>query len=131
MVSAQFARFLVTGGIAAGVNVGSRYLLNFAMPFEYAVAVAYLCGMTTAYVLARLYVFEATGRSVGSEFYRFAIVNVFALVLVWMISVGLARVVFPAIGFTWFADDIAHIIGVLAPAVMSFVGHRYYSFRKA
>ena len=130
MVSSQFLRFLLTGGFAAAVNIGSRYLFNFVMPFEYAVLVAYLCGMATAFVLARLFVFEASGRSLGSDFYRFAIVNVFALALTWLISVGLVRYVFPAIGFTWYANDVAHIIGVLAPAVTSFVGHRFYTFRK-
>lgn len=130
MLSNQFFRFLLTGGLAAAVNIGSRYLFNFVMPFEYAVIVAYLCGMATAFILARLFVFEASGRSMRSEFYRFALVNVFALGLTWVISVGLARLFFPAIGFTWYANDIAHIIGVLAPAVTSFLGHRYYSFRR-
>jgi len=53
-----------------------------------------------------------------------------ALGFVWVISVGLARVVFPAIGMTWHADDIAHLIGVLAPAVTSYVGHRFYTFAR-
>lgn len=127
-MSARFLKFLATGGIAALVNLASRYALNLVMPFEIAVAVAYLIGMTTAYVLARLFVFEASGRSVASEFYRFAIVNLFALGVVWIVSVGLARVVFPAVGLTWHADDIAHLIGVLAPAVTSYLGHRNYTF---
>ena len=130
MVSSQFFRFLVTGGIAAAANIGSRFVFNLFMNFELAVVFAYLVGMVIAYVLARLFVFEASGRGVSSEFGRFAIVNLFALAFVWMISVGLAFVVFPAIHFTWHAEDVAHIIGVLAPAVTSFLGHRSYSFRQ-
>ena len=129
-MSAQFLRFLLTGGIAAAANVGSRYLLNRIMPFEIAVAIAYLIGMLIAYTLARRFVFEPSGRGAASELRRFAIVNLFALASVWGISVGLARLVFPAIQLTWHADDIAHLIGVLAPAATSFVGHRYYSFRQ-
>ena len=125
----QFLRFLVTGGIAAVVNLGSRYLLNMVMSFEASVVLAYLLGMTTAYVLARLFVFTGGTRSVGAEFSRFAVVNAFALVIVWIVSVGLARVVFPAIGFTWHADDIAHAIGVVIPAITSFVGHKHFTFR--
>lgn len=125
----QFLRFLVTGGIAAAVNLVSRYILNTALSFEISVALAYLAGMTTAYILARLFVFEATQRGVKAEFVRFSIVNVFALAFVWGVSVGLARVVFPAIGFTWHADDIAHLIGVVIPAATSFVGHKYFTFR--
>ena len=58
------------------------------------------------------------------------LVNIVALGFVWVISVGLARVVFPAIGMTWHANDIAHLIGVLAPAVTSFIGHRFYTFAR-
>ena len=126
----QFLKFLVTGGIAALVNLLSRYALNFVMSFEAAVVVAYLLGMTTAYLLARRFVFDASGRSVASEVRRFVLVNIVALGFVWVISVGLARVVFPAIGMTWHANDIAHLIGVLAPAVTSFIGHLFYTFAR-
>lgn len=31
---------------------------------------------------------------------------------------------------TWHANDIAHLIGVLVPAVTSFIGHRFYTFAR-
>lgn len=127
----EFARFLVTGGIAAGVNVVSRYLLSMTMVYELAVVVAYLFGMTTAYILARIAVFERSGRTRRDEFVRFALVNVVAVVQVWVISVGLARLVFPWMGFTWHAEDIAHVIGVVFPVFTSYLGHRHFSFAKA
>lgn len=129
-MSARFVKFLATGGLAALVNLASRYALNILVPFEAAVAIAYLIGMGVAFVLARVFVFEASGRSLASEFYRFAVVNMVALAVVWIVSVGLARVVFPAVGFTWYGDDVAHLIGVLAPAVTSYLGHRHYTFGK-
>lgn len=127
-MSGQFLRFLSTGGIAAIVNLLSRYELNKIMSFGAAVILAYLVGMITAYVLARRFVFRSSGRSVASELKRFTIVNIFSLVLVWSISVGLAKYLFPAIGFVWHADDIAHFIGVAAPAAASYFGHRAYTF---
>ena len=126
----EFTRFVLTGGIAAGVNVAARWGLSHVMSYEAAVAVAYLFGMTTAYLLARMFVFDESGRSTGSELLRFAIVNVFALAQVWLVSVGLARLAFPAIGFAWHAEDIAHLIGVAIPAVTSYFGHRHFSFAK-
>ncbi len=124
-------RFLALGGIAAGVNLVARWLLQPLIGFEVAVAVAYVCGMVVAYNLFRLFVFGASGRSVASEAWRFTIVNLVSMVLVWLISVGLARHVFPGIGFRWFADDIAHFIGVLSPAVTSWIGHKRYTFKAA
>lgn len=125
----QLLRFAVTGGVAALVNLAARWLLNFVISFELAVAVAYLFGMLTAYVLARLFVFDASGRGVRSELYRFTLVNLVALVQVWLVSVGLAEWLFPAIGFRWHAYDVAHLIGVASPIVTSYLGHRHYSFR--
>jgi len=124
----QFLRFLLTGGFAALVNIGARYLLDIVMPFEVAVIIAYLIAMVVAYVLARQFVFEKSDSGMASESMRFAIVNLAAIVIVWVTSVGLARVIFPAIGFTWYADDIAHAIGVAVPAVTSYLGHKYFTF---
>ncbi len=127
-MSGEFLRFLSTGGLAAIVNLLSRHELNKILSFEIAIVLAYLLGMLTAYVLARHLVFQASGRSIVSELKRFAIVNVLSLVLVWSISVALARHLFPAIGFVWHAEDIAHFVGVAAPAVVSYFGHRAYTF---
>lgn len=134
---AQFAnlpplvRFLALGGVAAGVNFVARWLLQPVIGFEASVAAAYICGMIVAYNLFRLFVFGASGRSVASEAWRFVVVNLVSMVLVWLISVSLARYIFPAIGFRFFADDIAHFIGVLSPAVTSWIGHKRYTFKAA
>ena len=128
IVVGEFGRFLMTGGVAAGANVVSRWLLSHAMVYEIAVVLAYLVGMVTAYLLSRAFVFARSGRTVADEALRFALVNAVALVQVWAVSVGLARLVFPAIGFGWHAEDIAHLIGVAIPAVTSYFGHRHFSF---
>ena len=128
IVVGEFGRFLLTGGVAAGANVVSRWLLSHAMVYEIAVVLAYLVGMVTAYLLSRAFVFARSGRTVADEALRFALVNAVALVQVWAVSVGLARLVFPAIGFGWHAEDIAHLIGVAIPAVTSYFGHRHFSF---
>jgi putative flippase GtrA len=129
-MSGQFLRFLSTGGFAALVNLTSRYELRNAVSFEIAVVLSYLLGMATAYALARQFVFPASGQPIVLEAKRFAIVNLFSLVLVWSISVGLARYLFPTVGFAWHGDDVAHFVGVAAPAVVSYFGHRAYTFAR-
>lgn len=127
----RFLLFLVMSGIAAIVNVLSRIVLNLAMPYEAAIVVAYLCGMTTAYVLNKLFVFTASGRSFHHEYARFALVNLVAVAQVWLVSVGLARLVFPRIAFEWHAETVAHVIGVMAPVFTSYLGHKHFSFAAA
>jgi putative flippase GtrA len=130
LAQSEFARFLVTGGIAAGVNVVSRYFLSLAFPYGAAVLIAYACGMTTAWVLARLFVFGDSGRSRAAEFARFALVNAVAAVQVYVVSVGLAEIVFPRTGMLWHPEDVAHVIAVAVPAFTSYLGHKHFSFGK-
>jgi putative flippase GtrA len=124
----RFALFILAGGTAAAVNVLSRIALNWVMPYEAAIVAAYLCGMTTAYLLNKFFVFLSPDRQIASEYMRFALVNLVAIVQVWCVSVGLARFLFPAIGFTWHAETVAHIIGVASPVYTSYLGHKYFSF---
>jgi putative flippase GtrA len=127
--SRQFLVFLLTGGFAAAVNFGSRILYNRAMPFSPAVICAYITGMITAFVLAKLFVFrdsqQATHRAAG----WFILVNVVAVAQTWAISMLLVKWVLPALGVTAFAREIAHGVGVVVPVFTSYLGHKHFSFR--
>jgi putative flippase GtrA len=124
----RFVLFVLAGGFAALVNIVSRLALSLVMPYEAAIVVAYGCGMTTAYALNKAFVFERSGRSVRDEYVRFALVNLLAVAQVWVVSVGLARLVFPALGFAWHAETVAHVIGVAVPVFTSYLGHKHFSF---
>jgi putative flippase GtrA len=124
----QFAFFVVAGGVAACVNWLSRIGFSAFTSLEIAVVAAYLVGMTTAYGLNRVFVFEKSGRSMRDEYARFAIVNVVALVQVFAVTIGLSRFAFPAIGFAWHPHEIAHAVGVASPILTSYIGHRYFTF---
>lgn len=124
----RFASFIVTGGLAALVNLGSRWLLSHVMPYEAAVALAYLVGMTTAFLLARMFVFSASGDSWLAEYGRFAVVNAFSFAVVLGVSAGMLRLVLPLVGWTWHAEEIAHLVGVVSPIVLSYYAHKHYSF---
>jgi putative flippase GtrA len=127
----RFVRFLFAGGVAAVVNIGSRIGFSEAMSYGWAILAAYLCGMTTAWALSRLLVFERSGGHWTGEYGRFALVNLVAAVQVWVISIGLERWLFPAIGFTLHPLTVAHAIGVVVPVFTSYAGHRHFSFPHA
>jgi putative flippase GtrA len=128
-VNAEFFRFVLAGGIAAAVNIVARLLLSAVVRFDVAVALAYLVGMATAFILNRQFVFDRSDRRVHSEVMRFVLVNLAALVQVWIVSVGLAEWLFPKVGLTWHAELIAHVIGVLSPVAASYLGHKHFTFR--
>jgi putative flippase GtrA len=130
LFKAPFSRFMIAGGIAACVNILSRIGLSYLLSYGMAIVVAYLIGMTTAYVLMKLFVFDASGKSVSHEYVRFGIVNLVALAQVWLVSEGLVHWLFPSIGFTWHGETIAHTIGVLSPVATSYIGHRSFTFAR-
>ena len=105
-IKTEFAQFLVVGGVAALVNFVARIVINKFVSFSVAVALAYPVGMLTAFVLSKYYVFEQSGRHHLHELRDFTIVNLFAIVQVWLISVGLAEYVFPAIGYHFYARSL-------------------------
>ncbi len=128
----QFWAFLVVGGLAAVVNWLSRIALSSqGMTFEVAVVIAYVLGMATAYLLSRLFVFEKTGRSLAGEMWRFTLVNLVSLVVVFAVSVTLERWLLPGIGWKWRPAEVAHGIGVVSPVLTSYIGHRYFTFGPA
>lgn len=130
-VSRQFVGFVITGGLAACVNWGSRILYNRWMPYSPAIVVAYITGMITAYVLARLFVFTASVQTTGRSILFFILVNVAAAAQTWAVSVLFAYYLFPRLSMTWHAPDIAHLIGVVVPVFTSYIGHKKFSFRSA
>lgn len=127
--SKQFLAFLITGGFAAAVNFGSRILYNLWTSFSLAIVLAYITGMITAFVLARLFVFRESTQSLHHSALYFVLVNVAAVAQTWVVSMGLAKYVLPAMGIAGYVEEIAHAVGVMVPVFTSYIGHKRLSFR--
>ena len=125
----QFVLFVLAGGIAALVNIVSRIALNLGDALRDRDHRRLSVRHDGCLLLGRQFVFMPSGRAVHDEYLRFALVNLVALAQVWIISVGLARFIFPAIEFTFHADTVAHVIGVIAPVFTSYLGHKHFSFQ--
>ena len=95
-----------------------------------AVTLAYLTGMITAFILAKLFVFQSSSHSMTKSIALFAIVNVFAFAQTWTVSVFLAYHLLPAIGIHAFGKAIASGVGIAIPIFTSFVAHKYITFRE-
>jgi putative flippase GtrA len=127
--SRQFLVFLLTGGMAAALNFGSRIVYSHWLSFSFAVILAYVTGMITAFVLARLFVFKESRQSVQRSAVFFILVNLVAILQTWGISMGLAFFALPALGVTLYAQEISHAVGVVVPVFTSYIGHKRWSFR--
>lgn len=126
----QFAGFLVSGGIAAACNIGSRALFNLVLSYEISIVLAYVVGMLVAFTIMRMFVFKPpTEASKRAQFVKFSIVNVLGLAQTLAISELVARWLGPSMGLSH-AETIGHVLGVGAPVVTSYFGHKYFSFRQ-
>ena len=127
-MSRQFMAFLITGGLAAAVNFGSRIVYNQWVGFSAAVVLAYLTGMVTAFVLARLFVFTDSEQSMQRSALWFMLVNLIAVLQTWAISIALYYLL-PLAGLTRHVPELAHAVGIVVPVFTSYLGHKKYSFK--
>ena len=127
--SREFLLFLGTGGLAALINFGSRFLYNRYVGFSSAVILAYLTGMVAAFFLAKMFVFQKSKHSMARSVLYFSLINVLALVQTWGVSMALAYWILPAVGILRFSEEIAHLGGIAVPVFTSYLGHKYFSFK--
>eukprot|EP01137_Pigoraptor_chileana_P021380 Opistho-2@84992 len=125
---AEFMIFLGLGGLAAATNLIVRYLLNFIMPFELAVVLAYMTGMVVAFILFGRLLFTGSKSAPARRISRFIQVNILGATLAWLVSIFMARVALPAVDWTFHTLEVAHLIGVAAPIITSYVLHKRYTF---
>lgn len=131
----NFLKFLMAGGVAAICNYGSRFLYSTFADFATAVVLAYLTGLTVAFLLNRRYVFTRSRNTLYQQISYFLAVNILALAQTWIVSVYLARFLLGEVAFfdgdkkAW-AEAVAHAVGVALPVFTSYAGHKYLSFRE-
>jgi len=127
--SKQFIGFLITGGIAATVNFLSRIFYNQYCSFSTAVLFAYLTGMITAFILAKIFVFKSSTQTIKRSAIIFALVNILAATQTWGISMALNYYILPALGFEKYVAEIASAVGIAFPVFTSYLGHKRWSFK--
>ncbi|EMI51459.1 GtrA family protein [Stenotrophomonas maltophilia] len=131
MIERRFILFIVASGLAAIANFGSRIALSHVMAYVPAIVLAYLIGMATAFLLNRAYVFKDANKPLASQVMWFVAVNALALLQTLVVSLLFSHYVFPWMGLTFHPETLAHALGVIAPAVVSYFGHKHFTFRKS
>jgi putative flippase GtrA len=129
LVRSRFLRFLLVGGFAAVVNIGSRIVLSHWLPYPVAICAAFVVALSTAFVLNRSFVFAQGADAVHVQAMWFTLVNLAALAQTLVVSLLLARYLLPMAGIVRGAETIAHAVGVAVPIFTSYLGHKRLSFR--
>ena len=127
-VRKQFPLFVLAGSISALINVMSRVILTIFLNFEISIFISYLIGMVTSFLLQRKYVFKSTKKSYKRSFAAFSLVNLVALIQVWMVSLLVKFWLINFIASVTLVEFIAHCFGLGIPAFTSYFGHKYITF---
>lgn len=127
--SSQFMRFLLASGFAAIVNVGSRIVLSQWLPYVPAIVLAFCLGLMTAFCLNKFFVFNASRNRLHHQFMWFVTINLAAVVQTVAVSLVTAHWLLPALHIDFHNETVAHAIGVMVPAITSYIGHKRLSFR--
>ena len=127
--SRQFVTFLLAGGLAAGVNFGSRIALGHWMRYVPSILIAYLLGIVTAFTLNKTFVFKQANNRLRHQVLWFIVINLAALVQTILISLLVARWLLPLLRVDFLNETIGHAVGVMVPVITSYIGHKRLSFR--
>ncbi|TFD39233.1 GtrA family protein [Cryobacterium sp. TMT1-19] len=125
----QRIRFLVIGGVNTVVGYGLFAALDLyvfaGIPFGYllSLALSYTIAITLAFILYRRFVFHVTGQ-IWTDLTRF--------VSVYLVSIGVNAVALPILIELFGLNSlIAQAIVLVCTTLISFFGHRKFSFRRA
>jgi putative flippase GtrA len=125
---AGLVRFLCAGGIAAFLNWGSRLVFSLFVDYELAVTMAFFVGLASGFVIMNRWVFPGGAAPMQRRMVWYVTVNAVALVQTVLISSFLAD--WLAVPYPRQAESVAHGVGIVVPALSSFIGHKLVTFRR-
>ena len=127
--SRQFFYFILTGGLAALVNIITRFIFSFFFNFTLSIFLSYLIAMVFAYYLAGRFVFKKSKKPIYSSFALFSLINLLAICQTLLISIITREYLSGKMINFQYINLISHTLGVTTPVFTSFIGHKYFSFK--
>ena len=122
LLTREFLNYLVVGGLATVVDVAIfGLLLNLNFSHTLSLSFSYLCGLTTNFLLSRDYVFGVRWQNGILQYCVFACVAINSL----FANLGIMQLLINEL--QWSAIS-ARIASAACVAVLSFIGHKLYSF---
>jgi putative flippase GtrA len=126
----EFARFVVVGVLATLGNIASVLVARFFMTFEFSLVAGIAVGLTTSFLLSKLFAFESHSWALASgEAARFIIVYSVSVVLYWGVAVAFARLAVAQSAPRELAETGGVLIGAGMMTLTSYFGHRFFTYR--
>ena len=125
----EFFKFVLAGGIAAAANLFSRMVFGLFLNYPTSIVLAFFVGLSTGYLLFRLFVFARGENSIYQQLGYFIVINAFAMIFILIISLFFYYSVFSSMKNIFLGETMAHFIGIAATTLTSYVGHKYLTFK--
>lgn len=126
----QFLGFVAVGALAAFLHWLARLFLSEWLSFSVAVAVAYVVGMSVAFVLNSAFVFQHSIKPRRKQARDFIIVNALFFPVVWGASLSIDRL-FRTLGLGIYSEAAAHAVAVALPTFLTFLIYKFFAFKDA
>ena len=131
----QFLKFLLSGGIAAGVNAGTGALLRIVLVgdlgYDASVFLGFVAGTVVSFLLNRTFTFQAKDGDLRRQIRRYVITAVSGILLATAIGAG-ALLVWRAVVQGRLAEDridlLAHLTAIGLTTIYNFVIIKYWAF---
>ncbi len=123
----QFIKFFAVGLTAAIIHWISRIIINLYFSFNLSVLLAYFFGILSAYILNRIYVFPNSNKPMYEQIYKFLIINLSFLPIVWFCSIFIYSLLLK-ISISFYPEAIAHGIAVSLPMLITFILYKFLAF---
>ena len=128
MIKKQFFIFLIYGALAALVNIFIRWLVNFYFNFQISIILGHMAGMIFAYISFRKIVFVSKNNKTH-EIIKFIISNIISFSYIFITS-NILLIIFSKFLVAFSAANVSHIVAVVSSAIISFLLHKFFTFRK-
>jgi putative flippase GtrA len=131
----QFAKYFIFSGLAAFVNLGSRYYFSEHLAFNFYIAVlaAYILGMVVNFGCNKHFNFPKGSRDYIAEVVTFFVIALIGLALVtlfsWLFLIIFNQLLAEMLSQKWI-ESSSHFIAVGSVSVYSFLGHKFFTFNK-
>jgi putative flippase GtrA len=125
----QFFLFLIVGGVAALLHWLARILFSLWWPFPLAVAMAYVIGMSVAFLLNSFLVFKKSVRAGHKQARDFIVTNLAFFPIVWFSSLKI-REILRDLGVVFYPDAIAHAMAICLPVIGTFLIYKFFAFKE-